>query len=1213
MGNYYMLKLFRKYYKVFFALLAVVVLQSNVNSYAACPADWGAITYLGDGAGGGTYSNKYKLVCDGSSGIVNIQHPGFSSEAGVYVTYPTGISDCSVSSSIQGAGICVHLSAFTKQVTEFTITDASGVHTCYMYYEDGVGSDCDGGGGGGGDPDPDCTQILTTSMAGWTVDGGTASAGTATFNLPVAAGDPWSCQLVQNGLTLEGGKTYRAKFTISSSATRHYRFLLQNASGWAVLGQEDFTVTAGQTYNFSVDFPITSTVTGTVLYGIMLGGVAPGDPASDVVITNVSLKDHDCPDDTPLPNEAPDVTITNVTSLTSKTTVDVTITGRPTPTITGVTVDGSPVSYTYNAGKITITSVLAEGNHTVVVSASNSEGSDSDTYAFTTIDAPACLVNYTVGGNEIEVYPIYNLGTHEYTITISRVSGSNFINLQNTYINYYTDGAYGNHAITATSTSADEIVIGPFAADESPRPVFATPIYINQGGEVAYTGAQNANLDWCLIDPEPPMLTSATATCGNGSTIVLKVNSSDVTTGVAGYRVTVNGCSVKVPLAEVSNSHSGLIEVSLASCGITLGTYTATVEAYDNGGNYSAPRSVTLTSSTASISNVTATCGVQQGRSIQLNVGATGDVYSYAVTINGNTRHLVPENGKVTYTGLEPETEYAITVRAEDGCNHTVGNVNLTCSTREELPNNADYAEILTNNPFSMTTGADCASSVVGGTNLSSSTHVGYYNSISNIDGFGDLSISGVFKDFEHFSNGYFNYGGPDSIYRQYAIVSNPKVLNGNYDRRTDGVNRLIFATDVDPNGTPINAFTFKRAGLAAGEVAFEFDVEDVNSSCASNSARQIVVWFYVDGVAQNGGAPYFVDVPKGGKITFKQSATIAAGKTFSAVVGLRHMPDCVAYAFSNMKVYGCLEKAVESSVGKHTFCENSEVTLNVVGFPGVTTYEWQYYKGGSWHAMSETSQSITVDVELGTITYRARPSGAANWLAKEFSLTGQVCCTLDPNSEPIWIEDFGVVTPGTQASNSNVKNHTFGFEFIEGQNKVEDGYYVVVSNSNDANPAACAWPTDKTDHTGNTNGGFLLINVNADITPPVLIYEQTITPANGFCESTYYNLSMFASNIAPSGLPSNFIFRIYDGETEDLLAEGETGDIVDFSMSQWRNYGLSFAPENASSVIIRIYNNGVAGSGNDVVIDDISVTICKSKVTLYANPELVDRCGDPV
>ena len=59
MGNYYMLKLLKKYYKAICLFLAVVVLQSNVNSYAACPADWGAITYLGDGAGGGTYSRIF--------------------------------------------------------------------------------------------------------------------------------------------------------------------------------------------------------------------------------------------------------------------------------------------------------------------------------------------------------------------------------------------------------------------------------------------------------------------------------------------------------------------------------------------------------------------------------------------------------------------------------------------------------------------------------------------------------------------------------------------------------------------------------------------------------------------------------------------------------------------------------------------------------------------------------------------------------------------------------------------------------------------------------------------------------------------------------------------------------------------------------------------------------------------------------------------------
>ena len=100
--------------------------------------DWSTISYLGDGAGGGQYSNKYKYYCE-VGGVVNIQKPGWANEAGIYATYPAaGISMDIAGYATDGAGAVLYLSSFTQKVTEITVNYAGGTAKAYVYYEDGA-------------------------------------------------------------------------------------------------------------------------------------------------------------------------------------------------------------------------------------------------------------------------------------------------------------------------------------------------------------------------------------------------------------------------------------------------------------------------------------------------------------------------------------------------------------------------------------------------------------------------------------------------------------------------------------------------------------------------------------------------------------------------------------------------------------------------------------------------------------------------------------------------------------------------------------------------------------------------------------------------------------------------------------------------------------------------------------------------------------------
>lgn len=104
------------------------------NEPAGC--NWDAIEFLGttDPA----YANQFKLCKTGDyPGVVNIQQPGFATEIGIYVTFPSAaFGEISLPASaydIQGAGIIFHLSAFTAVETEVTVVCESNpiVFTVY--------------------------------------------------------------------------------------------------------------------------------------------------------------------------------------------------------------------------------------------------------------------------------------------------------------------------------------------------------------------------------------------------------------------------------------------------------------------------------------------------------------------------------------------------------------------------------------------------------------------------------------------------------------------------------------------------------------------------------------------------------------------------------------------------------------------------------------------------------------------------------------------------------------------------------------------------------------------------------------------------------------------------------------------------------------------------------------------------------------------------
>lgn len=201
--------------------------------------NWSGISYAGDGAGGGTYSNKYKFYCANDKvSLVNIQN-GFETEPGLYVTFPTGISSCSLGTDayyIQGAGILLHLSAFTLQETQFTVTDATGTYTCYVYYADGKGSNIDN------TVKPEETTTVkpeetTTNVSGF--NKGAVNEWALAGNWGVYYGD-WS-------------GTADVSYKYISDAEYHLHFNKANkGAAWLVQSRYDVAAIAGHRYRVTV-------------------------------------------------------------------------------------------------------------------------------------------------------------------------------------------------------------------------------------------------------------------------------------------------------------------------------------------------------------------------------------------------------------------------------------------------------------------------------------------------------------------------------------------------------------------------------------------------------------------------------------------------------------------------------------------------------------------------------------------------------------------------------------------------------------------------------------------------------------------------------------------------------------------------------------------------------------------------------------------------
>jgi len=170
------------------------------------------------------------------------------------------------------------------------------------------------------------------------------------------------------------------------------------------------------------------------------------------------------------------------------------------------------------------------------------------------------------------------------------------------------------------------------------------------------------------------------------------------------------------------------------------------------------------------------------------------------------------------------------------------------------------------------------------------------------------------------------------------------------------------------------------------------------------------------------------------------------------------------------------------------------------------------------------------------------------------------------------------------------------------------DGQYTIASYT-----SGCwgnGWHT-LTDHTGNPNGYFMLINASYQ---PSDFYLRTIS---GLCSGTTYEFSSWIINMANNsgGILPDITFTI-EKTDGTVLGTYDTGTIPVINPVTWAKYGFYFkTPDGVSTVVIRMHNNADGGAGNDLAIDDIGFTPTGPLTTITTkgakNDSLYNYCID--
>ncbi len=350
------------------------------------------------------------------------------------------------------------------------------------------------------------------------------------------------------------------------------------------------------------------------------------------------------------------------------------------------------------------------------------------------------------------------------------------------------------------------------------------------------------------------------------------------------------------------------------------------------------------------------------------------------------------------------------------------------------------------------------------------------------------------------------------------------------------------------------------------------------------------------------------------------------------------------------------------------------EITFTLATYNPNRVYTFQYKSlevGSQWR-----DTAITPTIGTG-IAYTITPLFGAKYRIKGIDVTNGCGCAVENYSDSslvrfiydctggdswnLFSEDFGRFAAGTyhygnnQSTTANVhnlahpagsywaadphipmrvQNHSFAWEQggvyswcpENGGRRIEDGFYAIVNNPGsgdcgnlDGNGYYDYWRG--TDHTQNPegNGGMLFVNVGGSAVDEV-VYEQEIT-IDGGCRDVKVLFSAFISNAnsRPGQTPVDVRLDVLDATRTNVLHSISSGEVIvrtqaDVSAGKaWANLSFKFDAEENATYYVQLTNNGQPGYGNDILIDDILVTICVPQIDLELTDHSIIDFGNAV
>lgn len=251
-----------------------------------------------------------------------------------------------------------------------------------------------------------------------------------------------------------------------------------------------------------------------------------------------------------------------------------------------------------------------------------------------------------------------------------------------------------------------------------------------------------------------------------------------------------------------------------------------------------------------------------------------------------------------------------------------------------------------------------------------------------------------------------------------------------------------------------------------------------------------------------------------------------------------------------------------------------------------------------------EIGNTATLEVcpsENTTYTARATYTNCnGEVVVEEDTVTVTVCESTEPNCERIdFAEDFGT---GDGRFETPFTNYIF-----DGFGEIDGGEYAVSNTTTGMN---AGWHV-MTDHTGDPDGRMFVVNPLAPQGVDDELYRRTIEVST----NTDYTFSYFMTtvydtdtNICPgTGDPSNILLRIEDLDGNTIV-EFETGDVPNGPEPNWIEYSTNFNSLDNSEIQFVFINLGINSCGNDLAIDDITLTF-SSDPPVIATPENMVQC----